>query len=339
MSNKIIIDEMLFATINEIQNIVNSLDLSESLEYLQMVDYHLGLSDNKTFSRNKGKMIRPLILLLCSNHPNSGRSWKNAIPAAAAVELLHNFSLIHDDIQDNSPLRRNRETIWKIWGIPQAINTGDGLFAMANISSENLEEFYPPDIVIKVMRIFNKTCLDLTIGQHMDISFEDNDSVTLDQYWKMIEYKTARLISTSALIGGILAGFETKELSEFISFGKFLGLAFQIEDDILGIWGKEGLTGKSNTKDLEEAKKTLPVLYGLHHSQNFAERWKKGNISTEESIRLADQLKIDGVMDFAQDQAASMTNKALKSLRKLPIRDPYKKELINLTANLLKRET
>jgi geranylgeranyl diphosphate synthase, type I len=339
MSNKKIIGEMRSGTTNEIQKIVQGLNSPESKEYFKMVQYHLGISDCKKNNNFGGKMIRPLILLLCSNQPGSLNSWKKAFPAAAAVELLHNFSLIHDDIQDNSPLRRNRETVWKIWGIPQAINTGDGLFAMANISIGNLEKNYSSDTVVKVMRIFNQTCLDLTRGQYLDISFEQKPQVSLNEYWKMIENKTANLISASASIGAVLAGFSPEVLPDFIKFGYNLGLAFQINDDILGIWGNEDVTGKSNTKDLEEGKKTLPIIYELQKNKKFTESWKKGKISRTDAIQLAEQLKSDGVLNYAQQQAALLTYTALKSLDGLPISNPYKEELFYLTTSLLNRET
>ena len=331
--------EMIAAVEEEILKAIQSLNKKITHNYFEMVDYQFGISKRQKYIKNRGKMLRPLILLLCSTNTNSHITWKNAVPAAAAVELLHNFSLVHDDIQDNSPTRRNRPTVWKEWGIPQAINAGDGLFSMANISIGNLSTHFEGELVVQIMKVFNKTCLDLTRGQFMDIAFEEIENISLEQYWTMIEYKTARLISASAEIGAILSGNENEVIMDFRKFGLNLGLAYQIEDDILGIWGSEGKTGKSVTMDLETSKKTLPVVYGLNNSPKFAKRWYKGNITKEESISLSNQLKIDGALEYSQNHVINLTDKALIILNKLPLPANYKQVLFDLSTSLLDRET
>ncbi|MCX6068414.1 MAG: polyprenyl synthetase family protein, partial [Chloroflexi bacterium] len=204
-----------------------------------------------------GKRIRPLLVLLAS--AASGGNWQSALPAAAAVELLHNFSLIHDDIQDNSDKRRGRSTVWVKWGMPQAINAGDGLFVLSNLAITDLITSYPAEIVVKAAQILHETCLDLTRGQYLDISYENRLDLGVEDYWPMISGKTAALLSSCCQIGALLGTSDESTLEAYRSFGHYLGLAFQVQDDILGIWGNEAVTGKSVASDLVKGKKSLPV--------------------------------------------------------------------------------
>ena len=339
MAEVVDLELMLLSVRGEIKRILQFLDIPESQEYLAMLNHHFGFSKRPDHVNIGGKMIRPLILLLCFNHIGEKDHWKAAVPAAAAIELLHNFSLIHDDIQDSSPIRRNQDTVWKIWGVPQAINAGDGVFALANIALGNLEGSFPPETLLRVIKLFNQTCLDLTRGQNLDIAFEQKSHILLEDYWRMIEYKTARLIATSAEIGAVLAGFLDDEITEFRKYGTNVGLAFQVLDDILGIWGDESKTGKSSTKDLEDKKNSLPILLGLQKSQEFVNRWKKGNISRAEAKNLALLLENSGIKSEVQNQAELLTTNALNSLKRLPLNPSSKSELYKLTNDLLNRQT
>ena len=132
--------------------------------------------------------------------------WQSALPAAAAVELVHNFSLVHDDIQDNSDKRRGRPTTWVKWGVPMAINVGDALFVMSNQAIIDLKENYPAEIVVKAAEILHNTCLDLTRGQFLDMSYEERMDLTVEDYWPMVSGKTAALLSACCHIGSLLGG-------------------------------------------------------------------------------------------------------------------------------------
>lgn len=333
------ITEMQIAVENELQIQIELLNEKSTNEFFEMITYHMGWSGNQTSQNISGKRIRPLLLLLCSVSNNQNYSWVNALPAAAAVELLHNFSLIHDDIQDNSEMRRNRPTIWKLWGIPQAINAGDGLYALSNLAISGLSKNNNPEMIIKVATIFNNTCLNLTRGQYMDMSFETSDNLSMENYWSMISYKTSALISASTEIGSILGGYD--EISQEIcrQFGHYLGLAFQVKDDILGIWGVEHLTGKSITKDLVAGKKTLPILYGLTQGGIFSRRWTEGNISEDEAPQIADQLIKEGAKKYAEDTVDKLTEMAHKFLLIMSPLEPAGQGLFDLTNRLLKRDT
>ena len=141
----------------------------------EMITYQLGWSGENAGIKAEGKQIRPLLVLLACQ--SGGGDWKSALPAAAAVELIHNFSLVHDDIEDNGEVRRGRPTLWKVWGEAQAINTGDAIFALAYASLVNLVDKTSPEIGLRAGKLFHQTCLRLTQGQHLDIAFEDQENV------------------------------------------------------------------------------------------------------------------------------------------------------------------
>ena len=184
------------------------------------------------------------------------------LPAAAAVELVHNFSLVHDDIEDNSDKRRGRTTVWKKWGMPQGINAGDGLFVLSNLALTDLEAGYPAQTILRAAKILHATCLDLTRGQFLDISYEDRADLTVEDYWPMVSGKTAALLSACCQIGALLGGADEARQEAYRAFGYYLGLAFQVQDDILGIWGNEALTGKSAASDLVEGRNRCQFCLG-----------------------------------------------------------------------------
>ena len=174
----------------------------------EMMVYHLGWDKGENNETAQGKRIRPLMVLLSTALLHS--NWEIALPAATAVELLHNFSLIHDDIEDNSELRRGRQTVWRIWGVPQAINTGDAMFTLSQVCLLKLEKFVSAKITLECVRLFNNTCIKLTGGQYMDMDFENRDSVSTDSYFHMISGKTAALLSASAELGAIISDTDPK---------------------------------------------------------------------------------------------------------------------------------
>jgi geranylgeranyl diphosphate synthase, type I len=283
----------------------------ETWEFLHyMLAYHMGWVDADPEA--SGKYIRPILLLLVTEA--AGGNWEHALPAAAAVELLHNFSLIHDDIEDNSPLRRGRPTLWKNWGVPQAVNTGDVLFTLAHIALLRLSENSTPQTVLEATRTLLVTCLALTQGQYLDISYEDKRTLPLEAYWPMIQGKTASLISACTTLGALIAEAPFSRLEFFRKFGLDLGLAFQVQDDILGIWGDDSQTGKSSASDLLSGKKSLPVLFGLSQNGPFARRWLQGPILINEVDEMANQLRAEGAYDYVTEISQNLTDSALQAL-------------------------
>jgi geranylgeranyl diphosphate synthase type I len=282
-------------------------------ELQAMITYQLGWTGENAGPKAEGKQLRALFCLLACQA--AGGNWRQALPAAAAVELIHNFSLIHDDIEDNGHFRRGRPTVWKIWGEAQAINTGDAMFALANASLLNLAETVSLEEALKASKLFHATCLRLTQGQHLDIAFEDQDQVALDTYWQMVEGKTAALLAFSLEVGALSASAAPELQAHYRDFGRYLGLAFQVQDDILGVWGEEERTGKSTTSDLVTRKKTLPVIFGLDQKEEFYHGWMSGKMTPEEAFHLGQILEAEGGRAYAQREADRLTDLALKALQ------------------------
>jgi len=320
----------------ELQKQVSRLDASRTKHFYEMLTYHMGWTGDDAGPDAAGKRIRPLMVLLSTS--SSGGEWRPALPAAAAIELVHNFSLVHDDIQDNSPKRRGRDTAWVRWGAPMAINVGDALFVIANQAIMDLKENYAPDVVVSAAEILNNTCLELTRGQFLDMSYEERNDLTVEDYWPMIAGKTAALLSACCHLGSLLGGADQAKQETYRSFGHYLGLAFQVQDDILGIWGDENVTGKSAVSDLVEGKNSLPILAGLGRKGKFAERWLQGPITPQEAEAVARLLASEGGLIAAQEAAKQMTELALMSLREVDAQGEAGDALFQLVDKLLKRD-
>ena len=307
----------------------------------EMLTYHMGWTGEGAGTIAAGKRIRPLLCLLVvasCEHGGKMINWLHAVSAAASIELIHNFSLVHDDIQDNSMLRRGRQTVWAKWGAPMAINVGDALFVIANQSIGDLSDHYPPEIVVKAARILSDCCLELTQGQFLDMSYEERTDLVIDDYWPMIGGKTSALLSASTHIGALLGYANSKRQEAFRLFGYHLGLAFQVQDDILGIWGDESLTGKSAASDLVEGKNSLPVLFALEKNGQFAKRWKQGGIVPEEVTEVSALLEEEGGKEYAETISKAETNKALGFLQQADPRGEAGRVILELANKLLGRE-
>jgi geranylgeranyl diphosphate synthase type I len=249
----------------EMNHVIGSSDKPVAAHY-GMMRYHLGWADQHFDLKPapSGKRLRPVLCLLsCAE---LGGDPSQALPAAAAIELLHNFSLIHDDIEDGDEMRHHRPTLWKVWGVPLSINVGDGMFTLAFAAVQRLtQRGVNSKATLAILNQFTQTCLALTEGQYLDISFEQRPVISIDEYMHMIQGKTAALIGASVAIGARLAGATTSQQTDMLQFGQAMGLAFQIQDDILGIWGNPAVTGKPAGSDILNRKKSLPLLHALNH--------------------------------------------------------------------------
>lgn len=279
-----------------------------------MLRYAMGWlnADGTPYHQPSGKRLRPLLLFLCAEAAHG--DWQKTLPAAAAVELLHNFSLIHDDIQDNSETRHNRPTVWKIWGVANAINAGDAMFTLAYQALESLTGTLSADQLLYLWRVFNATNIELTRGQHLDMRFETQPSVSVADYISMIKGKSAALIATSALFGAFIPTADVVLAEYYASFGLNLGIAFQIHDDILGIWGDPSLTGKSVATDIVSRKKSLPVLYGLERSTELAEMYARPSLSDEDVLAIVERLTQLGAQEYAAQEELAYYTKAKEAL-------------------------
>jgi len=219
-----------------------------------------------------------------------------------------------------------------------AINAGDALFVMSNQAIIDLKKNHPADVVVKAAEILHNTCLDLTRGQFLDMSYEERKDLGVEDYWPMISGKTSALLSACCHIGALLGGASDEQQEIYRSFGHYLGLAFQVQDDILGIWGDEKIIGKSVASDLVEGKNSLPVLAGLGKKGKFAERWSQGPIQPEEVEEFARVLASEGGYGFAKEAAIQMTDMAINSLREADPQGEAGEALFELTNKLLNRE-
>lgn len=300
-------------------------------QYRTMVLYQLGLDHKSVNLSVTGKRLRPLFVLLSCGIFD--RDWMDALPAASAVELLHNFSLVHDDIQDSSETRRGRDTVWKKWGIPQAINTGDALLNLAYLSVFELQGMIDNERINQILFSLQKTCMELTKGQHLDIAHETKKEIPLELYLQMINGKTAALISASLKIGAMVAGASTAKIKVMEKLGNSLGQAFQIQDDYLGIWGDEKVTGKSTYSDLMSKKKTYPIILGINNKKTFSEMWSKHNvIDIENASYLATILEEEGIRDQVSEKIETEYKIAWRILEQ----DIPTSEISNSFVNLVK---
>jgi geranylgeranyl diphosphate synthase type I len=305
--------------------------------------YHLGWLDESfaPTTGGAGKHLRPILCLLTCQA--SGGDPEQALPAAAALELVHNFSLVHDDIEDQSDLRRGRPTVWKVWGMPQAINAGDGLFALAHLTMQCLAaRGVLPRRVLTALEILDQACLALTEGQYLDLSFETRLDVDVEQYLSMIRGKTAALFSAAAQLGALVAGSDPASIARYRRFGQNLGLAFQIVDDILGIWGDPQVTGKPAADDIRQRKKTLPIVRALEEEQKneakgLREIYQRETIDEEAVEAALSILENLGARRYAEIMANDYYQQALAELDATGLENEAQDDLRELAAFLVER--
>lgn len=288
-----------------------------------MMRYHLGWTDEQgvATSSTPGKALRPTLCLLSCEA--AGSTYDRALPAATAVELVHNFSLIHDDIQDDDTERRHRPTVWKIWGKPQAINAGTAMNILANMALvRSYRKGATPGQCQRMRMTLDEATLRLIEGQYLDLSFETRTDVTADEYLNMIRGKTAALFACSMKLGCI-AGSGSDTAEELLAeFGENLGMAFQVRDDILGIWGDPRTTGKTQGNDIRRKKKSFPAVCVLsegesRHREAVAAVYGRETVSNDDIYLVLDimnKMKIreraEAVVDDYCERAFGIVSKA-----------------------------
>jgi geranylgeranyl diphosphate synthase type I len=312
----------------------------------EMLAYHLGL-DRPDGPR--GKRIRPLLGLLAYESLTGDHA--AALPGAAAVELGHNFSLVHDDIEDADRERRHRPTLWAIWGIPLAINAGDALFALSRLALYRLiERGVSEHRVLALMRVYDETCLALCEGQFLDISFERRMDVRVDEYLEMISRKTAALLGASVQSGAILATDDPATIEAFRRFGYDLGMAFQMADDVKGTFWSSSASGKPEAGDVRRRKKTLPLVWALEHaSPDDLERLRRiyaggaesngsahdAPMSDAEVDEVLAILERSGARAQALAETARYRDRALAAASLLPVPEERREQLAELVGGAI----
>jgi geranylgeranyl diphosphate synthase type I len=231
-----------------------------------MLFYHFGYGDYGP--AKSGKRLRPRLLLCVAE--SEGGSAENALDAAAAVEILHNYSLVHDDIEDNDELRRGRRTVWAVYGIPQALNAGDALCAISFLALTNSVSRHSDGRILRMVRALHEAHATMCDGQSMDLAYERATQVDLAAYDRMIGAKTAALFGASSQLGALCAPCDDEAVLRYRELGRAFGMAFQIRDDVLGIWGTLDATGKVSGNDIARRKWTFPVVWALAQPESAA---------------------------------------------------------------------
>lgn len=269
-----------------------------------------------------GKKFRPALTLL-SCQAVGGKPEK-ALKAAAAIELTHTFSLIHDDIMDNDDTRRGKPAVHKVWGEPLAILAGDSLFAKSfELLSQSAEDNIAYERVVDALQVLTNSCINICEGQALDMAFEDTFNVTKDEYMNMIYKKTGDLITASTTIGAIMGGASSNEIQALRTYGKQIGLTFQIQDDYIDLTGDESI-GKPVGSDLVEGKKTLMVVYALEKAnKEDHDRLVELLEANDESIipEAMEILEKYGAINYARSKAYDCVIESKQALSILPDSD------------------
>ena len=285
-----------------------------------------------------GKRMRPVLTLMSAAIFNV--DYKKALPAAMAVEVFHNFSLVHDDIMDEAPLRRGHTTVHEKWDINTGILSGDAMLILAYQYFEQ----YEPVVFMQLAKLFSKTALEVCEGQQWDVDFETRDDVTIAEYLKMIEYKTAVLVAAAMKMGAIVAETSVENANLIYEFGLNLGLAFQLQDDYLDAFGDPETFGKQVGGDIIENKKTYLYLKALAFSSNdvAVELKQMFGIHPEENsakiTRVKEIFNTSGASKATQDAIQEYTFKAFDTLSKMNIADDKKEILRTFGENLMGRK-
>ncbi|HJX69724.1 MAG TPA: polyprenyl synthetase family protein [Dehalococcoidia bacterium] len=306
-----------------------------------MMRYHLGWVDERGCPQETsgGRRARPTLCLLACE--GVGGDWHGALPAAAAIELMHNFSLIHDDIQDRSRERRNRPTVWKIWGQAQGINAGDAMHALTQLALLRLEERgIPWEKIGLVLNILSQTCLQICEGQYLDIDYEKSLDISLDNYREMIAKKTASLFECSLYLGSLLVTDNQAQILHLRSFGRGLGMAYQVQNDLLGIWGGDKSGRESSSTDIRYKKKALPIIYALQRVEGedrseLLNIYSKARVSAKDVAQVLCILNGSGARNYTEGVIKQYHLQALQELERAGLSPLAQQELKEMSAFLL----
>ncbi len=284
-----------------------------------------------------GKRIRPILTLIASDIFSG--DYQKALPTAMAIEVFHNFTLVHDDIMDEAPLRRGKQTVHTKWSINNGILSGDTMLILAYRYFEN----YKPEVFQKLAQLFSKTALEVCDGQQLDVDFETRTDVTIDEYIKMIMLKTSVLIGASLKMGAIVAQADPNQADLIYNYGVNLGIAFQLQDDYLDTFGDHRTFGKQVGGDIIENKKTYLYLKTLElcDASSKEELLQLYSAKIEDNTHKIERVKAiftqNNIPQHVKEVIKIYTQKAFNCLEGLSISDKHKQGLIDFGNNLMNR--
>lgn len=313
-----------FISYKKIQNLDK-----EPKNLYEPVSYILSLS---------GKKIRPILTLMAASVFT--KNYREALPAAYAIEMFHNFTLVHDDIMDDAPLRRGNETVHEKWNINTGILSGDVMLILAYQYFEN----YPPEIFQKLAKLFSKTAIEVCDGQQLDVDFETRNDVTIEEYIKMISLKTSVLIGAALKMGAIVSKANENDAQKLYDFGLNLGIAFQLQDDYLDTYGNPENFGKQVGGDIIENKKTFLYLKTLEladkeDSNTLNKLYQHKLIDNTEKIdRTKDLFNKYKIPEYSSNLIKEYSNKAFSVLETMQISEIAKKSLLQFGKSLMTRK-
>jgi len=311
-----------------VAHLANKVTLKEPASLYEPIDYILTLG---------GKRLRPVLTLMSADF--FGGNYKQALDASLAVEMFHNFSLVHDDIMDNAPLRRGHQTVHEKWDVNTGILSGDAMLILAY----QLFETYRPEVFMQLAVLFSKTALEVCEGQQYDVDFETRNDVTISEYIKMIEYKTAVLIGASLQMGAIIADASQSCQEKIYAFGKNLGIAFQLQDDYLDAFGNPLTFGKQVGGDIIANKKTFLYLTALQKSTPSEVKTLSslfGTMPKDPSDKITAVKEIfvsSGAAKATEDEIARYTNTSISLLQDIKISQQHKDTLKSFADFLMNR--
>ena len=309
-----------------------------------MFRYYMGWADRdgKPLSAAQGKALRPTLCLFACEA--AGGTVQQAMPAAVAIELIHSFSLIHDDIQDMDETRHHRPTLWAVWGIPRALVAGNVLRIVADMALGKLaDEGVSAETAARVVRILTDAYLSMIEGQYLDLSYEGRRDVDAPQYLDMISKKTGALIRCSTTLGAVIGSRDEATVRALKSYGRSLGLVFQIRDDVLGVWGEEETTGKPVGADIRRKKNSFPVVYAMSAAGAKDKRTLERVYSREEPSdgdvsEVLEVMERTGVKEQASVLMSEHCDRAVDALSGLEIEPAILREAEELVHFLLVRQ-
>lgn len=278
-----------------------------------------------------GKRIRPL--LACAAAAAFTEAWQRALPVAVALEIFHNFTLLHDDLMDHSPLRRGQETVYRRWGDNTAILSGD---AMSIEAYASLAEVADKSLLAELLPRFSQMALEVCVGQQYDMEFETRSEVRVEEYMEMIRLKTSVLLGSSLELGALVGGATAEQARALYAVGIQLGLAFQIQDDLLDVYGDEKTFGKPIGGDIVNAKKTLLLLYTLEQLQgeDLKRLQEILTYTPEERRAYIDEVRTlydkAGTRLYAEAEIERLTTEAYRGVEQLPLREEGRELLLAL---------